>query len=182
MIHRDYKYVAILFSYLQSSWDELLRRKQEEIQTESKGIQTVPCSRFPERGCPQPSPQSLGRGTQSGLQSTSPPRAVPELLLEKRTGQQHPALLCAAAGGPRVMIMFWWVLVALPFSVLARNAGIKGVFSWWSSTTFLSEYQRFCLHTDIIHYSLTHSLIHPPTHSPIHPPAHPFIHPPSTVY
>ena len=117
-----------------------------------------------------------------GCRAPAPPRAVPELLLEKRTGQQHPALLCAAAGGPRVLIMFWWVLVALPFSVLARNAGIKGVFSWWSSTTFLSEYQRFCLHTDIIHYSLTHSLIHPPTHSPVHPTAHPFIHPPSTVY
>lgn len=34
-------------------------------------------------------------------------RAVQELLLEKRTGEHHPAVLCAAAGSPRVMTVFW---------------------------------------------------------------------------
>lgn len=36
MIQRDYKYAAILFSYLRSSWDELFRRKLEDIQTVPK--------------------------------------------------------------------------------------------------------------------------------------------------
>lgn len=92
MIHGDYKYVAILFSYLWSSWDELFGRKQEDTQTVPKGsgrsAQASWSELVPE--CPRQSLFGLSVAEEHQLLEGSPGTSAGP---GERTGWHYPRVL-----------------------------------------------------------------------------------------